>query len=60
MQEARGVGLAAPQVGILRRVLVYQAGGGAAVALVNPRVVATLRRERTDGGGLPVARRGRR
>ena len=26
MSEARGVGLAAPQLGILRRVLVYQAG----------------------------------
>ena len=24
MQEARGVGLAAPQVGVLRRILVYQ------------------------------------
>ena len=26
MSEARGVGLAAPQLGVLRRVLVYQAG----------------------------------
>ena len=30
MQEARGVGLAAPQLGILQRVLVYQVGGGRA------------------------------
>jgi peptide deformylase len=39
MSEARGVGLAAPQLGILRRVLVYQAGEEESfVALVNPRV----------------------
>jgi len=40
MSEARGVGLAAPQLGILRRVLVYQAGEEEPFrALVNPRVV---------------------
>ena len=40
MSEARGVGLAAPQLGILRRVLVYQAGEEEPfVALVNPRLV---------------------
>ena len=40
MQEARGVGLAAPQVGILRRVLVFQTSEDDAVtALVNPRIV---------------------
>jgi peptide deformylase len=48
MSEARGVGLAAPQLGILRRVLVYQAGEEEPfMALVNPRVVET--------GGEPVA-----
>jgi peptide deformylase len=42
MQEARGVGLAAPQIGILQRVLVYQTADEASVtALVNPRIVAT-------------------
>jgi peptide deformylase len=42
MTEARGVGLAAPQVGILRRVLVYQtAEEDPVTALVNPRVVAS-------------------
>ena len=41
MQEARGVGLAAPQIGIAQRVLVYQPAEDAPVAaLVNPRVVA--------------------
>ncbi len=42
MSEARGVGLAAPQLGILRRVLVYQAGEEKPfVALVNPLVIET-------------------
>jgi peptide deformylase len=40
MGEARGVGLAAPQLGILRRVIVYQTGEEEpAVALVNPTIV---------------------
>jgi len=37
MRRARGVGLAAPQVGVPLRVLVADAGNGA-IALVNPRV----------------------
>ena len=40
MEEARGVGLAAPQLGILRRVLIYQTVEEDPVsALVNPRIV---------------------
>ena len=39
MNDAMGVGLAAPQLGISQRLLVYQAGQGAPmVALVNPEV----------------------
>jgi peptide deformylase len=42
MDEARGVGLAAPQLGVLRRILIYQkAEEGPVVALVNPRLVST-------------------
>jgi peptide deformylase len=42
MDEARGVGFAAPQLGVLRRVLVYRpAEDEPVVALVNPRVVET-------------------
>jgi peptide deformylase len=42
MEEARGVGLAAPQLGILRRILIYQAAEEAPVsALVNPRLVSS-------------------
>ncbi len=56
MQEARGVGLAAPQVGVLRRVLVYQTTDEApVVALVNPKVVSTSEeREAAEEGCLSL------
>ncbi len=38
MYEANGVGLAAPQVGILRRVVVIDAGEGP-IELVNPQII---------------------
>jgi peptide deformylase len=43
MQEANGVGLAANQVGVLRRVLVIQPAEGEPIVLVNPVI-----REATD------------
>lgn len=42
MYEARGVGLAAPQVGVLKRVIVIDVGGKDArtpLFLINPRIV---------------------
>jgi peptide deformylase len=52
MTEARGVGLAAPQLGILRRVLVYQpAEEGPVSALVNPRLVASSDERAADDEG---------
>jgi peptide deformylase len=56
MQEARGVGLAAPQVGVLRRVLVYQTDDEEPVrALVNPRLIASSEEEETvDEGCLSL------
>lgn len=39
LHEANGAGLAAPQVGILRRVVVVDVGGGL-IELVNPEIVA--------------------
>ena len=38
MHDARGVGLAATQVGILQRVFVFQKGEDDVVAIVNPRL----------------------
>lgn len=40
MYKAEGVGLAAPQVGILRRVVVIDAGDGL-VELINPEIIET-------------------
>jgi peptide deformylase len=56
MQEARGVGLAAPQVGVLRRILVYQtADDDPVVALVNPRLTGSSEeRESVDEGCLSL------
>jgi peptide deformylase len=52
MQEARGVGLAATQVGILRRVLVYQPGEDDPVrALVNPVLVSSSDERVTEDEG---------
>jgi peptide deformylase len=56
MDEARGVGLAAPQLGVLRRVLVYRtAEDEPAVALVNPRLVSASEEvETADEGCLSL------
>jgi peptide deformylase len=56
MQEARGVGLAAPQIGVLRRLIVYQTSDdGPLVALVNPRLVeASEERETSEEGCLSL------
>jgi peptide deformylase len=52
MLEARGVGLAAPQVGVLRRVLVYQTSEEEPVtALVNPRVTGSSEERVTEDEG---------
>jgi peptide deformylase len=45
MQDARGVGLAATQVGILQRVFVFQRGADDVIAVVNP-VLSDLSDER--------------
>ena len=56
MDEARGVGLAAPQLGVLRRILIYRkAEEEPVVALVNPRVVFTSEEvEAADEGCLSL------
>ena len=56
MQQARGVGLAAPQVGVLRRVLIYQTSEeGPVTALVNPRLTGSSNEEEiTDEGCLSL------
>ena len=53
MYEANGVGLAAPQVGVLKRIVVIDVGEGPLV-MVNPQVVKTSRSQTGDEGCLSV------
>ena len=53
MQEANGVGLAAPQVGVLRRVVVIDVGEGR-IDLVNPEIIATDGEQEDREGCLSV------
>ena len=53
MYKAEGVGLAAPQVGILRRVVVIDIGEGL-VELVNPEIIATEGEQAGPEGCLSV------
>ena len=41
MYETNGVGLAAPQVGILKRIVVIDTTGEDPVLLINPRIIET-------------------
>ena len=50
MQHANGVGLAAPQVGVLRRIVVVDAGDEI-VELVNPEIVSKSEEEQTGVEG---------
>ena len=51
MQDARGVGLAATQVGILQRVFVFQRGEDDVIAVVNPVLSALCDERVTDDEG---------
>lgn len=53
MYEAEGVGLAAPQVGILKRICVIDVGEGP-IVLINPRVVETSGEQSGHEGCLSV------
>ena len=53
MYEANGVGLAAPQVGILRRIVTIDVGEGP-IVLVNPEIIETDGEQTGDEGCLSV------
>lgn len=53
MYENNGVGLAAPQVGILKRIVVIDVGEGPQV-FINPRIIATDGEQTGDEGCLSV------
>lgn len=50
MYDANGVGLAAPQVGILKRIVVIDVTGEDPIVLINPRILETSG-EQTGGEG---------
>ena len=53
LEDANGVGLAAPQIGILRRVVIVDTGDGI-LELVNPSLVETAGEQRGVEGCLSV------
>ena len=53
MYEAMGVGLAAPQVGILKRIVVIDIGEGP-IVLINPEILETSGAQTGDEGCLSV------
>lgn len=54
MYEANGVGLAAPQVGILKRIVVIDTTGEDLHVLINPRIVETSGEQTGSEGCLSV------
>lgn len=54
MYEANGVGLAAPQVGILKRIVVIDTTGEDPVLLINPRILETSGEQTGNEGCLSV------
>ena len=53
MYEANGVGLAAPQVGILKRLVVIDVGDGP-IVMINPRIISADGEQTGDEGCLSV------
>ena len=54
MRAADGVGLAAPQVGVLRRIVVVEVEEGEVYELINPRIVAFAGEQQEQEGCLSV------
>ena len=57
MREANGCGLAAPQVGVLRRIAVVEVDEGEVIELINPKIVAYAGEQREDEGCLSIPER---
>lgn len=54
MREADGVGLAAPQVGVLRRIAVVEVEPGKVYELINPKIIAYAGEQQEQEGCLSV------
>ena len=54
MRAANGCGLAAPQVGVLRRIAVIEVEEGQVYELINPKIIAFSGEQETEEGCLSV------
>lgn len=54
MRQAQGVGLAAPQVGVLRRIVVIEVEEGNLIELINPKIIAFAGEQTGTEGCLSV------
>ena len=54
MVDADGVGLAAPQVGILRRICVIEVMDGDPIILINPEIIETAGEQTDEEGCLSI------
>ena len=54
MRAAQGVGLAAPQVGVLRRIVVVEVEPGQLIELINPKIIAYSGTQEGTEGCLSV------
>ena len=54
MREANGCGLAAPQVGILRRIAVVEVEEGNVIEMINPKIIAFSGQQEEEEGCLSL------
>ena len=54
MRAADGVGLAAPQVGVLRRVVVIETPDDGLIELINPKIIAFSGEQESEEGCLSI------
>jgi peptide deformylase len=54
MHEAHGLGLAAPQVGVQKRIFVYQMGESEPITIINPTIVETRGEWEHEEGCLSI------
>ena len=54
MHAADGVGLAAPQVGVLRRIAIVEVEPGQLIELINPKIIATAGEQEGSEGCLSL------
>ena len=57
MRAANGCGLAAPQVGVLRRIAVIEVDEGEVIELINPKIVAYAGEQKEEEGCLSIPER---